>query len=259
MQPTIDLNSDMGEGYGVYRAGDDQALLDVVTSANVACGFHAGDPEIMARTFEMAKQRGVNVGAHPGFPDLWGFGRRAMPFSPAEIERLVAYQIGAAQALSSYARNPITYVKAHGALGNLTEPREDIATAVCRAVKAVDRNLICMSFSGGTLLRIAQDMGLPTCAEVFADRGYTDEGRLVPRGQPGAMIHDPEVAAARVLRMVQNGVVESISGKKVKMEIETVCIHGDSPEAVAMARLVRQTLEKAGVSIRNFVKTIKDS
>jgi 5-oxoprolinase (ATP-hydrolysing) subunit A len=249
----VDLNSDMGEGFGVYCAGDDQSLLDVVTSANVACGFHAGDPEIMARTFQLAKDRGVNVGAHPGFPDLWGFGRRVMPYSPAEIERLVAYQIGAAQALSTYAGNPITYVKAHGALGNLTEPRADVATAVCRAVKAVDRSLICMSFSGGTLLRIAQDMGLSTCAEIFADRGYTEEGRLVPRDQPGAMIHNPQVAAARALRMVQSGAVESTSGKQIKLPVESICIHGDSAEAVAMARLVRQTLERAGIRITSFV------
>jgi UPF0271 protein len=250
---SVDLNSDMGEGFGVYRAGDDAALLDIVTSANVACGFHAGDPEIMARTFELAKERGVNVGAHPGFPDLWGFGRRAMPYSPAEIERLVAYQIGAAQALSAYARNPITFVKPHGALGNLTEPREDIATAVCRAVKAVDPTLICMSFSGGTLLRVAQDMGLRTCAEIFADRGYTDEGRLVPRGQPGAMIHNPEAAAERALRMIRNGAVESTTGKRVELPIETICIHGDGPEAIATARLVRKTLEDAGVAIASFV------
>jgi UPF0271 protein len=249
----IDINSDLGEGFGAYQAGDDAAMLKIVTSANIACGFHAGDPEIMASCFAQAKEHGVNVGAHPGFPDLWGFGRRVIPFKPAEIERLVAYQVGAAQALSAYAGHQITYVKAHGALGNLTDVDEQVATAVCRAVKFVDASLICMTFAGGLLDRIGRDMGLRTCAEVFADRGYTDDGRLVPRGQPGAMIYDSAVAAQRVVRMVQRGAVESISGKELKMPIDTVCVHGDSSHAVSMAAEVRRQLEEAGVEVRSFV------
>lgn len=249
----IDINADLGEGFGSYQAGDDKAMLKIVTSANVACGFHAGDPDIMAETFAEAKAQGVNVGAHPGYQDLAGFGRRILPMSPSAIERLVAYQIGAAQGLSAYAGHPITYVKAHGALGNLTNVDEAVATAVCRAVKAVDASLICMTFAGGLLDRIGRDMGLRTCAEVFADRAYTEEGRVVPRGQPGAMIEDPVIAAERVVRMVQRGAIETIGGNELRVPIDTVCVHGDSDHSVAMAREVRRRLEDAGVEVRSFV------
>ncbi|MCA3187691.1 MULTISPECIES: 5-oxoprolinase subunit PxpA [unclassified Cupriavidus] len=249
----IDINADLGEGFGVYQAGDDAAMLKIVTSANIACGFHAGDPEIMASTFLQAKDHNVNVGAHPGYPDLPGFGRRTMAFKPAEIERIIAYQVGAAQALSAYAGNPITYVKAHGALGNLTNVDEAVATAVCRAVKAVDPSLICMTFAGGLLDRIGRDMGLRTCAEIFADRAYTAEGRVVPRSQPGAMIEDPDEAAQRVVRMIQKGAIETIEGTELRVPIDTVCVHGDSAHSVSMAREVRRQLEAAGVEVRRFV------
>ena len=249
----IDLNSDLGEGFGAWQAGDDDAMLTIVTSANIACGFHAGDPEIMAHSFAKAKELGVNVGAHPGYPDLWGFGRRVIPFKPAEIERLVAYQIGAAQALSAQAGHPITYVKAHGALGNLSDTDEQVARAICHAIKAVDSSLICMSFAGGLVDRIAREMGLRTCAEIFADRGYGDDGRLVPRGKPDAMIEDPSMAAERVLRMLQNGAIESISGRQIEVPIDTVCVHGDSAHSVVTARELRQFLIDNGVKVRSFV------
>lgn len=249
---SVDLNADMGEGFGVYRIGNDEALLNIVTSASVACGFHAGDPEIMARTFAMAKERGVAVGAHPSFPDLWGFGRRMIPCSLGEIERFVAYQIGAAQALATYAGHAITYVKAHGALSNMTQSNREVAQAICKAVKAVDSSLICMSYAGGLMLQIAADMGLRTSGEIFADRGYGDDGELIPRGKPGAMIHDPDLAAERVLRMVRAGAVELPQGRQISASIDTVCIHGDSPNAIAMGIRIRRTLEDAGVHVRSF-------
>lgn len=250
---SVDLNSDMGEGFGAYRMGDDDAILDIVSSANVACGFHAGDPQIMSHTFAVAAKKKVVVGAHPGFPDLWGFGRRVLPFTPAEIERIVAYQIGAAQALSAHAGNPIRYVKPHGALGNLTPKHPEITQAICRAVKAVDPTLRFMTFAKGKAAEVAQDMGIHPCYEIFADRAYEDDGQLVPRGQPGAVIKDPQTAADRVLRMVTGGVIECLSGKRIKnVQIDTICIHGDTPTALAMAKQLRQTLEAAGVTIRSF-------
>ncbi|MGY2686694.1 LamB/YcsF family protein [Pseudomonas tolaasii] len=248
----IDLNSDMGEGFGAWRMGDDEAILNIVSSANVACGFHAGDPEIMAHTFAQAKARGVAVGAHPGYPDLWGFGRRIIPFSAAEIERLVAYQVGAALALSRYAGHPITYVKAHGALGNLTQTDASVATAIARAVKAVDPELICVTFAGGLLIPIANDLGLRTRAEVFADRAYTEEGHLVHRKEPGAVLHDAQFAARRMLRMVQAGGIETVSGRMLPVHIDTICVHSDTPGAISMAAQVRATLEQAGVAIKPF-------
>lgn len=248
----IDLNSDMGEGFGAWRMGDDDAILDIVSSANVACGLHAGDPEIMARTYSEAKKRGVAVGAHPGYPDLWGFGRRIIPFSTGEIERLVAYQVGAAMALSTYAGHPITYVKAHGALGNLTQTDADVAAAIGKAVKAVDPRLVLLTFANGLLERWARDNGMRSCAEIFADRAYTDEGHLVNRKVPGAVLHDVAAAAERTLRMVQEGAIETVSGRMIKAPIESICVHSDTPGAIEMAAQVRRRLESAGVQIRPF-------
>ena len=250
--PSVDLNSDIAEGFGAYTCGDDEAMLGIVTSANVACGFHAGDPEIMATTFAGARQRGVACGAHPGFPDLWGFGRRRIPFSTGEIERLVAYQIGAAQALAAYAGTKITYVKCHGALGNLCEVDRPAAEAVGRAIKAVDSSLVWLTIAAGEQVRAADTVGLRGVAEIFADRGYTEQGNLIPRGQPGAMILDPDEAAARVVAMVKAGAIITASGKHVPTEIGSICVHGDSAHAVESARRVRAGLESAGVDVRAF-------
>ncbi len=250
--PNVDLNSDIAEGFGAYTCGDDDAMLDIVTSANVACGFHAGDPEIMARTFANAKARGVACGAHPGFPDLWGFGRRRIPFSTGEIERLVAYQIGAAQALAAYAGTRITYVKCHGALGNLCEVDKPAAEAVGRAIKAVDRSLVWLTIAAGEQVKAAETIGLQGVAEIFADRGYTEEGHLIPRGKPGAMILDPDEAAARMVQMVKEGAIVTASGKRIPTPIGSICVHGDSAHAVESARRVRAGLEAAGVSVRAF-------
>lgn len=250
---SVDLNSDMGEGFGPFRMGDDEAMLSIVSSANIACGLHAGDPEIMAATFATAKAKGVAVGAHPGFPDLWGFGRRNIPFSNAEIERLVAYQIGAAQALSTYAGHPITHVKAHGALGNLTQQDEGVARAVNNAIKAVDPSLVCLTIALGHQERLAREMGLSCRSEIFADRAYTDEGFLVSRKLEGAVIHDGDLAAERVVRMVKHGTIETISGAQIVTAIDSICVHSDTPSAVTIARKVRQALESAGVTIGNFL------
>ncbi|SFD97582.1 5-oxoprolinase subunit PxpA [Methylobacterium sp. 13MFTsu3.1M2] len=249
---SVDLNSDLGEGYGAYACGDDSAILGIVTSANVACGLHAGDPEIMARTFALAKERGVAVGAHPGFPDLWGFGRRRMPYSPAEIERLVAYQIGAAQALAAYAGHRITYVKAHGALANVAAEERPVADAIARAVRAVDRELALLAIALTAQVPAGEACGLEVHQEIFADRGYTPTGLLIPRSQPGAMITDAGEAADRVLRMVEAGAILTADGQTLPTPIRSICVHGDSDHAVATARAVRTRLEGAGVTLAPF-------
>jgi UPF0271 protein len=248
----IDINSDLGEGYGRYTCGDDDALLAIVTSANVACGFHAGDPEIMAHTCKVAKANGVAVGAHCGFPDLWGFGRRAIPFSAPEIERLVAYQIGAAQALASYAGHRITHVNAHGTLANLAETDADVAGAVARAIAAVDKNLAALAIARSEQVRAAERAGLQVFSQVYADRAYTEAGTLVPRAQAGAVIHDAEKAAARVVAMMEAGALITVSGATLKTPIDSVCVHGDSPDAIAMAKTVREKLKAAGATVAPF-------
>lgn len=246
---TVDINSDLAEGFGAYTMGDDASLLEIVSSANVACGMHAGDPEIMMRTFQMARRLEVAVGAHPGFPDLWGFGRRRIPFSAGEIERLVAYQIGAAQAVSAMAGHPIGYVKAHGALGNLAAAERDVALAVARAVRAVDPGLALMAIALTELVGAGEDQGLEVWAEIFADRAFADGQGLVPRGQPGAMIEDEALAARRVLDMLEAGAVITLGGLRKPSRIDSICVHGDSPHAVGMARNLRARLEAAGVRI----------
>ncbi|MDX2104364.1 MAG: 5-oxoprolinase subunit PxpA [Alphaproteobacteria bacterium] len=249
----IDLNSDLGESFGAWTMGNDEAMLSIVTSANVACGFHAGDPVVMASTLALAQQKGVAVGAHPGFLDLWGFGRRVIRGdSPSDIEAMVAYQIGALQALAARAGLRVTHVKAHGALGNLSAEEEELALAIARAVRAVDRDLMLVAMAGSQQERAAEAMGLAYAREVFADRAYDDAGRLVSRKLPGAVLHDAEACAIRALRMVEDGAVTSQSGKRIPVGIDTICVHGDTPDAVAMARAVRATLEAAGVTVAPF-------
>ncbi|TXN82872.1 5-oxoprolinase subunit PxpA [Methylobacterium sp. WL8] len=249
---SVDLNSDLGEGFGAYACGDDAAMLGIVTSANVACGMHAGDPEIMAETFARAKANGVAVGAHPGFPDLWGFGRRRMPFTPPEIERLVAYQVGAAQALATYAGHRVTYVKAHGALANLAAAERAVADAIARAVRAVDRDLALLAIALTAQVPAGEAAGLQIHQEIFADRGYTEDGQLIARGQPGAMIESAEEAASRVLAMVESGAIVTAQGSRLPTPIRSVCVHGDSAHAVATARAVREKLEGAGIRLASF-------
>ncbi|MDB5589935.1 5-oxoprolinase subunit PxpA [Enterovirga sp.] len=249
----VDINCDMGEGYGRWTLGDDAAMMEVITSANVACGFHGGDPNIMVETARMAKEKGVSVGAHPGFNDLWGFGRRVIRGDTmAEIERMIAYQIGAMQACASLAGHKVTHVKAHGALGNVTNEEEDFALALGRAIKAVDPSLIYVTMPGLPTERVADKLGLAAAAEVFADRTYEDDGQLMSRKKPGSVLHDADEAARRVLAMVRDQTITSASGKRIPARIDTICVHGDGATAVAMARRVREVLEADGVAIRPF-------
>lgn len=249
----VDLNADMGEGFGPWKMGDDAAMLDIVTSANVACGWHAGDPLIMHATAQQAKAKGVAIGAHPGFGDLWGFGRRVITGdSLSDIEKMVAYQIGAMQALAHMAGHKVTYVKPHGALSNVSNADDDLALAIARGIQAVDRNLIAMAMPGLASHRAAEKLGMPHVLEIFADRTYEDNGELTSRKKPGSVIHDAEFAAQRMVRAVQEGAVESVNGKKIKVRIDTICVHGDSPSAVAMARAVRSALEAAGIAVKPF-------
>jgi UPF0271 protein len=249
----IDLNADLGEGWGPWRMGDDAAMLELVTSANIACGGHAGDPETMFATMTLAHARGVVIGAHPSFPDLAGFGRRRLPATAAEIERFVAAQVGAMIGVAALAGARIAYVKPHGALANLAADDAEIAKAVARAVRAVDAGLALLAISGTQLEAEARDAGMSVFSEIFADRGYTAAGRLVPRDQPGAMIVDPDAACRRLLGFLTSGAMPVVGGGEVALAAHSICIHGDSPHAVAMARQVRQALGEAGVSIRPFL------
>ena len=249
----VDLNCDMGEGFGPWPMGDDEAMLDIVSSANIACGFHAGDPSIMFRTAEIAKRKGVAIGAHPGFNDLHGFGRRAIRGdSPAEIERMVAYQIGAMQAVAVLAGHKVTYVKAHGALNNMANEDESLALAIARAIKGVDASLINVCMPGLLMEKASEAAGVRVAREFFADRTYEDDGSLTSRKKPGSVLHDPEAAAERVLRTLQEKAVTTTSGKRIPIEIDTICVHGDEPSAVAMARTVRAKLEVNGIAIAPF-------
>ncbi|MBM6595166.1 LamB/YcsF family protein [Microvirga pudoricolor] len=249
----VDLNSDLGEGFGAWRMGDDAAMLDIVTTANVACGFHAGDPTIMRGMALEAKRKGVSVGAHPGFNDLWGFGRRVIRGdSLSDIEAMVAYQIGALQALAAMAGHRVTHVKTHGALNNLSMDDEDLATAVGRAIRAVDLGLVYLVMPQTAMERAALALDMPHALEVFADRAYDDAMRLVSRSQPGSVIHDADVVAERVLRMVCDGEIVSTSGKRMKTRVDSVCVHGDTPGAVNLARTVRFRLEAEGVEVAPF-------
>lgn len=252
MALTVDLNSDMGEGFGPWKMGDDAAMLDIVTSANIACGMHAGDPEVMATTFGKAKEKGVSVGAHPGYPDLFGFGRRNMPYTMGETERLIAYQIGAAEAMAAYAGHKLTHVKLHGALGNLSQQNRDVALAALRAVKAVNSKLVCLTIALGEMDRLAGEMGLEFRSEIFADRAYTEEGFLVDRKLPGAVLHDPNEIAERILAMLNEGAIRTISGKWLKTPIHSICVHSDTPSAVEIARSLRTSLEAQGVAVKPF-------
>jgi UPF0271 protein len=249
---SIDLNADLGEGFGAWRMGDDESMFGLVTSANVACGFHAGDPDIMARCFSLARERGVAVGAHVSFPDLAGFGRRRIPYSPAEIERLVAYQIGAAQALARCCGHRITHVKCHGALANVAESEPDVARAVARSARAVDPGLVLLAIARSAQVEAAEQAGLRVAHEIFADRTYTDDGRLKPRGQPGAVIEDAAEASARVLVMLEEQAIVAESGARLPTPIDSICVHGDSPHAVEMARLLREALDSAGYRLAPF-------
>lgn len=248
----MDLNSDLGESYGAWRMGDDAAMLAVVTSANVACGFHAGDPAGILQTLRDAAKLGVSVGAHVGYPDMVGFGRRNMDPSSAELVADVIYQIGALQGLAAAAGTTVRYVKPHGALYNTIAHDRRQADDVITAILAVDPSLVLMGLAGTPILHWAQERGLATAAEAFADRAYHADGTLVSRREKGAVLHDPEAVAQRMVRLVETGTLESIDGKTVRLQADSICVHGDSPGAVAMAQRVRQRLVEAGVPLAAF-------
>ncbi|WP_315720078.1 MULTISPECIES: 5-oxoprolinase subunit PxpA [unclassified Bradyrhizobium] len=253
MTSTVDLNCDLGESFGPWEMGNDAAMIDLATSVNVACGFHAGDADIMRRTVEMAKAKGVSVGAHPGYRDLHGFGRRPVPgLTSSEVENLVAYQIGALQAIATVAGHKVTHVKAHGALSNVACEDDMTANAIANAIKAVDPSLIFVVLANSKLVTAGEKANLSMAHEVFADRAYDDNGLLVSRSKPGAVLHDPKLIADRVVRMVQDGAVVSVTGKVMKMRTDTVCIHGDTAGAVEIAREVRRALDAAGIRVAPF-------
>ena len=249
---TIDLNADIGEGFGVWRMGDDDAMLRVVTSANVACGFHAGDPEIMAHCFASAGANGVSIGAHVSFPDLAGFGRRSLGLSASEIETAVAYQLGAAEALARRAGHRVVYVKAHGALANLAERDAPTADAIARAVAAVDSSLVLLAIACSEQVGAAERNGLAAAHEIFADRAYAEDGHLAPRSEAGAVIDDPGAVADRVREMLEAGAIITRGGVRLPTPIDSVCVHGDTPHAVEAARALRAALERAGWELRPF-------
>jgi 5-oxoprolinase (ATP-hydrolysing) subunit A len=248
----VDLNSDLGEGYGRWALGDDAAMLEVVTSANVACGFHAGDPATIERTVGTAVERGVAVGAQVSYPDLAGFGRREIDVAPGDLTADVLYQLGALEAFAKAAGSRVRYVKPHGALYNRIARDPVQAAAVVEAIRRYDPALPLLTLPGSAAMEAAQEAGVPTVAEGFADRAYTGEGRLVSRREPGAVLHDPERVAARAVVMATEGRVETIDGGQVEVEVRSLCVHGDTPGAVDLARAVRAALEEAGVALEAF-------
>ena len=248
----MDLNSDLGEGYGRWALGDDAALLEVVTSANVACGFHAGDPATIDRTVRAAVERGVSIGAQVSYPDLAGFGRREMDVAPADLTADVLYQLGALEAFARAAGSRVRYVKPHGALYNRIARDPVQAAAVVEAIRRYDPALPLLTLPGSAAMDASREAGVPAVAEGFADRAYTADGRLVSRREAGAVVHDPERVAARALVMATEHRVEAVDGTQVAVEVRSLCVHGDTPGAVDLARQVRAALEQAGVTLEPF-------
>ena len=245
----LDLNADVGESFGTYKLGQDVQLMPSITSASVACGFHAGDPAIMRETVALAHRHGVAVGAHPSFPDLVGFGRREMRATPREVEDFVVYQIGALAAVAAAGGMRLQHVKAHGALYNMAVRDATLADAIARATAAVDRSLILFGLPGSELIAAGQRAGLRTAREGFADRAYKRDGTLVPRTEPGAVIEDPEVVVNRAVSMARDRAIDAIDGSRIALEVETICVHGDTPGAAMLASRIRAALTAAGVSV----------
>ncbi len=242
----IDLNSDMGESFGAYRLGADEEILRWVTSANVACGWHGGDPAVMRKTIELAKARGVRVGAHPSYPDLLGFGRRIMQITRQEARDYVLYQVGALRAFAEAQGVALQHVKAHGAIYNAAVKDRELSLGIAEAVREAGGDLILVTLPGGETLRAGRELGLRVAREAFGDRAYNEDGTLVSRKVPGSLITDPERVAARVLNIV-SGKIETITGKEIRIEADTVCLHGDTPGAAEIAHRVRERLEAAGI------------
>ncbi|HLU80368.1 MAG TPA: 5-oxoprolinase subunit PxpA [Burkholderiaceae bacterium] len=250
MALSIDLNCDMGESFGPWVMGNDNEVLPLITSANIACGFHAGDPGTMRKTVAAALAHGVALGAHPGLPDLSGFGRRNMDITPQQAYDMVVVQVGAMAATAASQGGRLNHVKAHGALYNMAVKNLDLARAVAEAVRDVDRSLVFFALASSDMARVAEDVGLAVAHEVFADRSYQPDGSLTPRSRPEAMITDPQASIRQVLQMVQEGCVTAVDGSQVLVRADTLCIHGDQPGAVVFAKTIREALKGAGIEVK---------
>ncbi|WP_347862306.1 5-oxoprolinase subunit PxpA [Salimicrobium sp. PL1-032A] len=250
---TIDLNCDLGESFGVYNLGNDEKVLEEITSANIACGYHAGDPNVMEQTVKIAKDKNVAVGAHPGLPDLMGFGRRTMQVDPEEVYNLTVYQIHALQGFCQIHDTRMQHVKAHGALYNMAAKRPEIAEAIAGAVRDTDPRLILFGLAGSELITAGKKAGLKLAQEVFADRTYQPDGTLTPRSEENAMIHDPEEAITQVKRMVTEGTCSAVDGSTIRMHADTICVHGDNPEALKFTRHLKEELKAEGIKVGCFL------
>lgn len=248
----VDLNSDLGESFGSYSIGNDREIIQRVTSVNVACGYHGGDPLVMEATLKAAKAAGTSVGAHPGYPDLMGFGRRNLVITPAEMRAYVIYQLGALQGFAKAVGVPLRHVKPHGAMYNMAAKDYSLAVAIAEGIALVDDSLIFMALSGSEMIRAAKEVGIQSASEVFADRGYTDAGTLVPRSQEGAFIHDPQVAVERLVRMIQQGTVLSNTGKEIPIVADSICVHGDNEKALQFVEAIRTGLTQEGITIAHL-------
>jgi UPF0271 protein len=246
---TINLNADMGESYGRFKVGNDEAIMKVIKSASIACGFHAGDPTVMAKAVRLAKENGASIGAHPGFNDLWGFGRRQIQMNTKDLEYMIAYQIGALNGIAAGAGMKVTHVKPHGALNNMAHVDAEYAAAIARGIKSVDRDIIFVANACSEMVKAGHKEGLRVAEEAYVDRTYEDSGAMTSRKFPDAMIHDPEQAIKQVLSFVNEGAIISKNGKKIPTRIRTFCCHGDETTGVGVVSAVRQTLEKNGIKI----------
>lgn len=245
---TVDLNSDLGESFGHYTIGNDANVLPLITSANVACGFHAGDPSVMAKTVAIAQDNGVAVGAHPGYPDLNGFGRRRMAMDPNDVTNMITYQVGALAAFTK--GHHLHHVKPHGALYNAAGKDLDLAVAICKGIKRVDPELPIYGLSGSNLIKAAEQVGIPSRSEAFADRAYQADGSLVPRSQKGAVLTDPAEVAQRAVHMIKDQAVTAITGEKVPLKVDSLCVHGDNEAALAIVKELRKTLKANGIALK---------
>ncbi|AZZ59912.1 LamB/YcsF family protein [Oenococcus sp. UCMA 16435] len=247
---TVDLNSDLGESYGRYSLGKDAEIIKLVSSVNIACGFHAGDPDVMAKTVKMAEVNNTSIGAHPGFPDLQGFGRRAMAMSPAEIKNMIIYQIGALQAFTAKGR--LHHVKPHGALYNLAAQDHNLALAICSGIQSVDPELPIYGLANSQLIIAAKEIGLPYVQEVFADRNYRANGSLVSRSQANAIITDPMIIANRVVEMIKKQSIQAVDGTNISLVVDSICVHGDNQSALEIVKKLVSVLKIEGITMKSF-------
>ena len=253
----VDLNSDLGESFGHYTIGNDEKIIPLVSSANIACGYHASDPVVMQKAIQSAKDASIQIGAHPGLPDLMGFGRRTMAVSPAEAKAYTLYQISALGGMCQANGMKLQHVKPHGALYNMAAKDYDLSLAICEAIKSYDPEIIVLGLSGSETIRAVRDCGLKAASEVFADRAYEEDGTLVNRRKEGAVIHDEELAISRVVRMVTEGKVTAITGKDIPIQADSICVHGDGEKALLFVEKIRKTLKEQGIAIAPLKEIVK--